>query len=152
MKQVNLLLMLGVVVAIGGCASSKSGDTYTRDEARRVQNVQMGVVEGSRPVKIEGTKTPIGSGAGAVVGGIAGSSAGQGRGSAVGTVLGAVVGGVAGAAAEEGFTREDGVEVTIRLESGRLISVVQAAGKEQFQPGDRVRIMETGGVTRVTHY
>lgn len=150
MKQVNLLLMLGVVAAIGGCASSKSGDTYTRDEARRVQNVQMGIVEGSRPVKIEGTGTPIGSGAGAVVGGIAGSSAGQGRGSAVGTVLGAVVGGVAGAAAEEGFTREDGVEVTIRLESGRLISVVQA-GKEQFQPGDRVRIMETGGVTRVTH-
>ena len=151
MKQTKFFLLLGIAVAIGGCAGSKSGDTYTRDEARRVQHVQIGTVEGSRPVKIEGTKSGIGTGAGAIAGGIAGSSAGQGKGSSVGAVLGAVAGGVVGAAAEEGFTREDGVEVTIRLESGRLISVVQG-GKEQFQPGDRVRIMDGAGETRVTHY
>ncbi len=151
MKQAKLLLALGMLIAIGGCASSKSGDTYTRDEARRVQSVQIGTVEGSRPVKIEGTASNIGTGAGAIVGGIAGSSVGQGKGSAVGSVIGAVAGGVVGAAAEEGYTREDGVEVTIRLESGRLISVVQS-GKEQFNPGDRVRILEGGGATRVTHY
>ena len=151
MRYANLFLMLGMAVVIGGCASSKSGDTYTRDEARRVQNVRVGVVEGSRPVRIEGTGTGIGAGAGAVVGGIAGSSVGQGKGSAVGSVLGAVAGGVVGAAAEEGFTRENGVEVTIRLENGRLISVVQS-GKEQFQPGDKVRILEGGSETRVTHY
>lgn len=151
MKQTKLFLLLGMAIAIGGCASSKSGDTYSRDEARRVQNVQLGTVEGSRPIKIEGTKTTIGSGAGTIVGAIAGSSAGQGKGSAVGAVIGAVGGGVVGAAAEEGLTREDGVEVTIRLESGRLISVVQA-GKEQFQPGDKVRILEFAGESRVTHY
>ncbi len=151
MKQTNFFLLLGMAVAMGGCASSKSGDTYTRDEARRVQNVQMGTVEASRPIKIEGTKTVIGSGAGTVVGAIAGSSTGQGKGSAIGSVLGAVAGGVVGAAAEEGITRQDGVEVTVRLESGRLISVVQA-GKDQFQPGDKVRVLEGGGETRVTHY
>lgn len=151
MKQTNFFLLLGMAVAIGGCASSKSGDTYTRDEARRVQNVQMGTVETSRPVKIEGTKTVIGSGAGTVVGAIAGSSTGQGKGSTIGSVLGAVAGGVVGAAAEEGITRQDGVEITVRLESGRIISVVQA-GKEQFQPGDKVRVLEGGGETRVTHY
>ena len=150
MNKNKFFLLLGIAIAIGGCASSKSGDTYSRDEARRVQHVQMGTVEGSRPVRIEGTKSGIGTGAGAVVGGIAGSSTGEGKGSAIGSVLGAVAGGVVGAAAEEGFTREDGVEITIRLESGRLISVVQA-GKEQFQPGDRVRILEGGGETRVTH-
>ena len=151
MNKNKFFLLLGIAIAIGGCASSKSGDTYSRDEARRVQHVQMGTVEGSRPVRIEGTKSGIGTGAGAVVGGIAGSSTGEGKGSAIGSVLGAVAGGVVGAAAEEGFTREDGVEITIRLESGRLISVVQA-GKEQFQPGDRVRILEVDGETRVTHY
>ena len=151
MKQPKLFLLLGISIAIGGCASSKSGDTYSRDETRRMQHVQMGTVEGSRPVRIEGTKSGIGTGAGAVVGGIAGSSTGEGKGSAIGSVLGAVAGGVVGAAAEEGFTREDGVEVTIRLESGRLISVVQG-GKEQFQPGDRVRILEVDGETRITHY
>ena len=150
MKRINLLLIVGVMIAIGGCASRKSGDTYTRDETRRSQNVRMGVVEEVRPVKIEGTASSIGTSAGTVVGGIAGSTTGQGKGSAVGTVLGAVIGGVAGAAAEEGLTREDGTEIMVRLESGRLISVVQA-GRERFYPGDRVRVLEGGGETRVTH-
>lgn len=148
MKLTKIALALGLAVAVAGCASSKSGDVYTRDEARRVQSVQMGVVEGTRPIKIEGTKSEIGTGAGAVVGGIAGSSAGQGKGSAIGAVLGAVAGGVVGAAAEEAYTREDGVEITIKLDNGRLISVVQG-GKEQFQVGDRVRVLGSGGETRV---
>lgn len=151
MKQVRIYLLLGMAAIIGGCASSQSGDTYSRDEARRVQNVQLGTVEASRAVKIEGTKTAIGAGAGTIVGAIAGSSVGQGKGSAVGSVLGAVGGGVVGAAAEEGLTREDGVEITIRLENGRLISVVQA-GKEQFQPGEKVRVLEVDGASRVTRY
>lgn len=150
MRHTKLLLMLGIAVVIGGCASSKSGEVYSRDEARRVQTVQMGVVEGSRPIRIEGTKSQIGTGAGSIVGAIAGSGTGQGRGSSIGAVLGAVAGGVVGAAAEEGYTREDGVEVTVRLESGRIISVVQA-GKDEFKIGDRVRILQVDGVTRVAH-
>ena len=150
MKHTNHLLILGIAVVLGGCASSNAGDVYSRDEARRVQSVQMGVVEGARPIKIEGTKSAVGTGAGAVVGAIAGSTVGQGRGSSIGAVLGAVAGGVVGSAAEEGYTREDGMEITVRLESGRIISVVQA-GKEEFKPGDKVRILERGGVTRVTH-
>ena len=61
-----------------------------------------------------------------------------------------VVGGIAGAAAEEGLTRKDGIEVTVKLDSGNLIAVVQEAD-EQFSPGDKVRIVESGGVARVTH-
>lgn len=151
MKYIHTLLILGIAVAITGCASSSAGDTYSRDEARRVQSVQAGIVETVRLVKIEGTKTAIGAGAGTVVGAIAGSSVGGGgKSSAVASVLGAVAGGVAGAAAEEGITREDGMEITVRLESGRIISVVQA-GKEEFKPGDRVRVLDRGGVTRVSH-
>ena len=78
MNHINSLLLLGIAVAIGGCATSTAGDTYSRDEARRVQSVQMGVVEEARPVKIEGTKSAIGAGAGTIVGGIAGSSVGGG--------------------------------------------------------------------------
>lgn len=150
MKHVNFLLMLGLSVVIAGCASSKAGDTYSRDETRQVQNVQMGTVEDARPAKIEGTQSPVGTSAGTLVGGIAGSSAGHGKGSAIGAVVGAVIGGVAGAAAEEGMTREDGVEITIKLDSGRLISVVQA-GKEEFKTGDRVRVLQSGGETRIEH-
>ncbi|MBP8008661.1 MAG: hypothetical protein KAY87_05980, partial [Thiopseudomonas sp.] len=59
-----------------GCASSLSGDTYSRADARKVQTIRMGTIESLRPVRIEGTKTPIGAGAGAVVGGVAGSTIG----------------------------------------------------------------------------
>lgn len=30
---------------LGGCASSLTGDSYSRDEARRVQTVRMGTIE-----------------------------------------------------------------------------------------------------------
>lgn len=151
MKHSHTVLILGIAAAVAGCATSNAGDTYSREEARRVQSVQTGVVETVRHVKIEGTKSAIGAGAGTIVGGIAGSSVGGGgKSSAVASVLGAVAGGVAGAAAEEGITREDGQEITVRLDSGRIISVVQT-GKEAFRPGETVRILDRGGVTRVSH-
>ena len=64
----------------------------------------------------------------------------------------ALAGGVAGSAVEEGTTRQKGVEITVKLDGGRMIAVTQAADdKEMFKAGDRVRILSGGGVTRVTH-
>jgi outer membrane lipoprotein SlyB len=150
MQTVRVTVVLAMALLMGACASSNSGGVYQRGEARQIQTVKTGVVESVRQVKLEGTKTPIGGGAGAVVGGVAGSSVGGGRGQIITSVLGAVVGGLAGAAAEEGLTRKDGIEVTVKLDSGNLIAVVQEAD-EQFSPGDKVRIVESGGVARVTH-
>lgn len=94
-----------MALALGGCQSSLTGDTYSREEARTVQTVRMGTIQALRPVKIEGTKTPIGSIAGAGVGGVAGSAVGGGKGSYVAAIIGAVAGGLLGAATEEGLTR-----------------------------------------------
>ena len=110
----------------------------------------MATVESVREVTIEGTKTPVGPAAGAAVGGIAGSTIGQGRGSTVGAIVGAVAGGLAGAAVEEGTTRQKGLEITVKLDNGRMIAVTQAAD-EPFRPGERVRVLTGGGVTRITH-
>jgi outer membrane lipoprotein SlyB len=107
-------------------------------------------VESVREVKLEGTKSGVGTLAGSVVGGVAGSEIGGGKGSIVGSVLGAVAGGVAGAAVEEGTTRQKGIEITVKLDGGRMIAVTQAAD-EQFKVGDRIRILSGGGTTRVTH-
>lgn len=74
MKNSFLPLLLLIPIGLSGCASTQSGESYSRSEARTVQQVEYGVIEQLRPVKIEGTKTPIGSGAGAAAGGIAGSS------------------------------------------------------------------------------
>ena len=138
------------VLLLSGCAGGLGSGDYAREQVRGVQEVQMGVVEYVREVKIEGTKSGVGTMAGTVVGGVAGSEIGHGKGSVVGSVLGAVVGGVAGSAAEEGTTRQKGVEVTVKLDGGRMIAVTQAAD-EQFKVGDRVRVLSGGGVTRVTH-
>jgi len=135
---------------LGACASSNSGGVYSREEARKVQTVRMGVVESVRSVKLEGTKTPIGSVAGAAVGGVAGNSIGKGDDNIIGAVIGAVVGGLAGAAIEEGITRKDAFEITVKLDNGSLIAIVQEAD-EQFKAGDKVRLIDSGGATRVSH-
>lgn len=143
-------LLAASALLLAGCPAGLGGKDYSRSQARSVQEVQMGVVESVREVLIEGTKTPVGAGAGAVVGGVAGSTVGGGRGSVVGTAVGAVLGGLGGAAAEEAVTRQKGVEITVKLDSGRMLAITQAAD-EQFRVGDRVRVLSGGGTTRVTH-
>ena len=150
MKNVTLPLILLSLVLLGGCASSKSGDVYTRDQARREQTVRMATVESVREVQMEGTKSPVGAVAGAAVGGIAGSTLGGGRGSAVAAVIGAVAGGIAGAAIEEGVTRRMAMEITVRTDNGHIISIVQEGDPLEFRAGDRVRIVSSQGESRIT--
>jgi outer membrane lipoprotein SlyB len=149
-KKLSLCVVFaGLLVMLGGCMSTLTGDSYSRDEARRPQTVQFGMVEYVRPVVIEGTKTGVGAGTGAVVGGIGGSTVGGGRGQAVATVLGAVAGGVAGGMAEEAATKKQGVEITVRLDSGQIVAIVQQASATTFNVGDRVRVLTLNGETRV---
>ncbi len=150
MHITRLLAVSLLTVLLAACASSNSGSVYSRDEARKVQTVKTGVIESVRQVKLEGTKSPVGTIAGGAVGGIAGSSVGGGRGSAIAAVIGAVAGGLAGSALEEGITRKDGVELTVKLDGGGLIAIVQEAD-EVFIAGEKVRILESGGVSRVSH-
>ncbi len=155
MFHFNRMILLSMLVSLSalvltGCAAGLGNADYSRDQTRTVEEVMMGTVTNVRNVNIEGTKTPIGALAGAAVGGIAGSQVGGGNGSAVGTVLGAVLGGVGGAAVEEKVTAQNGVEVTIKLDSGRMIAITQASG-EPFNVGDRVRVLSGNGVTRVAH-
>jgi outer membrane lipoprotein SlyB len=145
-----LVALFGLLVLAAGCQSTLTGESYSRSEARKVQQVQYGTVAYLRPVVIEGTKTPIGAGAGAAVGGIGGSSVGSGKGAAVASVVGAVAGGVAGAAVEEQATKRQGVEITVRLDNGQTIAVVQqVAPGVSFRVGDRVRVLTVDGTTRI---
>lgn len=150
MKFSKLVLIAVLSILVAACASSNSGSVYSRDDARKVQTVKTGVVESVRNVKLEGTKSPVGTVAGGVVGGVAGGSIGNGRGSAIGAVIGAVAGGIAGSAIEEGVTRKDALEITVKLDGGALIAIVQEAD-EQFHPGEKVRIVENADTSRVTH-
>lgn len=147
LRTLTALCLIGFLAA---CASSNSGGAYTRSQVRQVQTVTMGVVESVRLVRIEGTGSGVGTATGAVVGGVAGSTLGGGKGKVLTTVIGAVAGGLAGSAAEEGLTRTDGLEITVKLDSGSMLAITQEAD-ELFHAGDRVRVLEGGGVTRVSH-
>jgi len=134
---------------VSGCATT--GDVmHPGEQVQREEIVRMGVVENVRDVTIENTRPATGAGGaiGAVVGGVVGSSVGQGRGSIVSSVIGAVLGGLAGHTIEQQGGRQAGVEIAIKVDDGRSISIVQAAG-EPFRPGDRVRIISDGITARV---
>ncbi|MFC5299839.1 glycine zipper 2TM domain-containing protein [Azospira restricta] len=149
-RQLAALTLALAATVLGGCAASKSGSAYTREQTRQEMVVRTGVVESVREVQIEGTKSGVGTAAGAVAGGVGGSHVGGGKGQIVGAVVGAVVGGIAGSAIEEGVTRKTGVEITVRLDNGQLTAIVQE-GDEVFRAGDRVRLLSGAGGTRVTH-
>lgn len=149
--NITKLLTIGLLsLFLGACVSSNSGNVYSRDDARKVQTIKTGVVESVRQVKLEGTKSPVGTVAGAAVGGVAGSTIGHGKGSTIAAVIGAVAGALAGSAIEEGVTRKDALEITVKIDGGALVAVVQEAD-EEFRAGDKVRLIENGETTRVSH-
>ena len=145
------LLVVLLAALLTGCVGSKAGDVYSRDQARTEQSVRLGTIEAVREVQIEGTKSGVGAVAGGVTGGIAASTIGHGTGSAVAAAVGAIAGGLAGSAAEEGLTKNSGLEIIVKLDSGQTIAVVQAVdANTTFQPGDRVRVLSGQGITRVS--
>ncbi|MEZ5590347.1 MAG: hypothetical protein R3F53_06415 [Gammaproteobacteria bacterium] len=151
LKTLGMTILLGaLIMGLSGCPASLSGSAYSRNQARTLQTVETGTVESVRQVFIEGTKTGLGGASGAALGGLAASNIGGGRGQVAATIGGALIGGVAGAAAEEAMTRQPGLEIIVRLDSGRTVAVTQAAD-EPFRPGERVRILYDYDTARVTH-
>ncbi len=150
MKQTSIFLTLFLAGAImTGCVSSRAGNVYSRDDARRSLTVYYGTVLDVRPVVIEGTKTAAGPLMGGVAGAAVGNSIGGGSGQAIATVVGGIVGALAGGAVEEGATRNQAVEITVKMDSGQIIAVVQEKDDE-FKKGDNVRILKSAdGTTRV---
>lgn len=150
---VALTLLLSGAVLTGCAQSTLTGTSYSRGEARQAQTVQMGRIETLVPIIIEGrTDGIVGAGTGAVIGGIAGNQVGGGTGRQLATVVGAVAGGIAGQRVEEMTSRRQGVEITVRLDNGSLVSVVQEVDPNQvFKPGDRVRVLGQGSTMRVTY-
>ncbi|WP_243409919.1 glycine zipper 2TM domain-containing protein [Pokkaliibacter plantistimulans] len=134
--------LVASTLIMSGCASTLTGDTYSRNEARQVQNVQYGTITNMRFVKIEGNQSGLGAVPGAVVGGIAGSAIGGGRGQSLATVIGAVGGAIAGSAIEKQATTAQGINMTIRMDNGQSIAIVQEVDPNTpLNVGDRVQVL-----------
>lgn len=150
--RIGGVAVLTATALVSGCANySNSGSVYSPGQAQREQVVRYGVVQGVREVMIQGGSTGAGTLAGGAIGGVAaGSTIGGGGGAVAAGLLGAVLGGIAGSAAENRITQRRGLEITVQLEDGDMRAITQEAD-EVFRPGDRVRLLSSGGVTRVSH-
>ena len=149
MKNLQFVSFIAVIALLTGCASSQSGEVYTRDQARSTQNVQLGVVEFVKNVQVEGNQSGLWTVAGGVAGGVLGSTVGSGSGSTLAALGGAALGAIAGNKVEEKSTQYTGLEITVKLDNGKVIAVVQEADV-QFAAGDRVRVLtDNRGTTRV---
>ena len=150
----SILTAIGISLLTGGltgCVSGLQGSTYSRSEARQVQEVEFGTVLSTNPVVIEGKQSGAGQLPGAIIGGVAGSSVGEGKGQQIFTILGAVGGAVVGSMIEEQATRTQGLELTIKMDSGKTLSIVQEVDNVNvFREGQRVRVLTQGALARVS--
>ncbi|MCW8995200.1 MAG: glycine zipper 2TM domain-containing protein [Psychromonas sp.] len=133
-----------------GCASNPYGDTYALGDTQKIQNVSYGVIIRTEPVNIEGEGSSVGTFAGAAAGGILGSNVGGGSGSQIAAIAGGLLGGVAGNKTAKSITKRNGVNLSIKLDSGNIIAVVQEVNPDMlFQVGQRVQVNIQGNTARV---
>ncbi len=153
LKRIFVIGTATVATLLVGCAApGLGGGNYARAQVRGEQTVRLGVVENVRDVVIDARDTGTGTLAGAAIGGLAGSTVGGGhKANAAGAIAGALVGGIIGSSMEKNANDRRGVEVTVRLESGKLIAITQEKD-EEFRVGDRIRILTGQGATRVTRF
>ena len=147
----NIITCLALNLLTLSCANaSLQPDTYERDAVQRVSNVLYGEIVSMKEVKIEGdTKS------GTIVGGLVGAAAGSGVSdskpeSEIGAVLGGAIGATLGGNLSKNIRAVDGLQLTINMDDGRTISVVQEVGSYNFSIGDLVEVISTKGKTRVS--
>lgn len=143
----HLALLVAGSLILSGCASGTGGKDDRGSRPRMVEEVEMGRVESVRDVLVGTTSTPRAIRPSVIIGGGIGSG---GHSGGIGIGVGTVLGGWGGASAGESVTRQAGYEITVRLDSGRLIAVTQTAD-ESFRAGERVRVLTGNGGTRVSH-
>ncbi|WP_247422470.1 hypothetical protein [Ralstonia pseudosolanacearum] len=150
--RIGAAALLLAALGLQGCATgSNSNSAYTSYQAQREQTVRFCTVESVRNVVIDREQTGVGTLAGGAVGGIGSAAAiGRGNGSVAAGILGAIAGGIAGSAIEGQVNKRPGLEITVKLDNGEYRAITQEAD-EAFRPGERVRLLSSGGVTRVTH-
>ncbi|MFM0206591.1 glycine zipper 2TM domain-containing protein [Paraburkholderia sediminicola] len=147
-----VLALAGIFALLAsGCAlNSSSADVYTSSQAQREETVRFGVVESVRQVTIKDSPSGLGTLGGAALGAIGGSAIGGGSGAIATGIVGGIAGALLGSSIENTFDRKKGLEITVKLDTGDLRAITQTDTGEPFAAGERVRLLASDGVTRVT--
>ena len=107
----------------------------------------MGTITHLNDAYIDNNVTGAGTLGGTVIGGVVGSTMGRSTGRVLTSLGGAIVGALAGAGIEKWLNSKDGLEITVQLDDGRTIAIVQELGDEErsFMVGDQVRVLRGSG-------
>ncbi|GHT96388.1 hypothetical protein FACS1894122_14700 [Alphaproteobacteria bacterium] len=155
MKKFLLLsiALCGLTVLISGCARNISSSTYDARKIGETNDTYECVVVKVRKVAIEEgdylEDNHTGAMMGAVAGGIGGSFIGGGNARYATAAGGAILGGLAGALAEKGLKSQDGLEYIVRLNSGKLKTVVQGMDSPLSVGQPAILIVDHKGRSRV---
>lgn len=142
--------VLTAVLLLAGCVSESSSTArpvYTASQAGQVISQDAGMVMAVEEVLIQGNSNyPGAPGMGSQVG----RAVGQGVLSGNPLYVVGAIGGIMGSKAGANLDNQIGDKITITLDSGKTVTVVQARDKAQpIMPGERV-VIESGSTTRVT--
>jgi len=131
-------LAVVTAAALTGCANrGMSSHTFPSSGTQTIWNVEYGEVVDVRPVAVEGEISLLGILVGSAVGSAIGSEVSDSRNA--GTV-GAIAGAVAGGAIEQATTAMNAQQITVDLDSGSTVAIVQD-DEDQFESGERVRVL-----------
>ena len=150
MKFCVLFLMAGGMLVLGaGCATRPSLPVYDSSQVGNPITAQHGEIVSVRDVVIKApSQSAGGTGMGARIGSAAGRSAIYGGPSAITGAVGAVVGEAVGAAVGAKTDDKLGEEITVLVEGGQTVTIVQERGDSPLAPGEHVKLV-TGASSSV---
>ena len=124
-------------------------DVVSKSDLQKQQYVVLGSIIEITKVTIEGDRE-VGAAAGALIGGATGQSVTDSEPeSDIATIIGGLVGSVVGAEVGSKLTKKDGVELLIKTDTGRLVSIIQEVSKYNFKVNQKVQIIKRNGKSRV---
>ena len=145
LKNLNLVLLTLIFTA---CTTvDYKPETVSQDQAGKIQTILLGTILDLRLVTIEGDRD-LGSAAGAIIVGDLASD--NDKAPVASGVIGALIGSAVGSEIGSKINEKNAIELTIELETGRIISIAQEVSDEfSFYEGQRVKIIKSNYRSRV---
>lgn len=143
--------LLGGVILLGvGCTIPSKTAVVPTSQANQMSVADVGTVVKVTEMAIEGRRTHVGQGGGAIIASAAASPPGGVRsvGGALGVAGATIAGAIIGEAVEEYATRKRAQEITVQMKNGDMVVIVQAA-PPYYAVGDKVNVIHSPGGARV---
>ena len=139
-----LPIFIVAILLMPGCARLISQNYYSSASVGEAAHTYKGTIISARKIEVGEAErlqdNTTGMAVGGIAGGVAGSQIGKGSGSVLAAAGGALLGGLAGSYAQDELSRQSGVEYSVQLTNGQIMTVVQG-DEEVYQPGQAVLVI-----------